>query len=127
MESPFREVVADVGGETLVLQGNGLENHDEGRLQATWNDARDSEYAELIGVAEKYLAEIDHEFEIEKFTLAELEEEEAEFEKLERWHQRITERDLHGAEGAGAAADAIQRATDALARYTEAVYQRTQP
>ena len=70
MESPFREVVADVGGETLVLQGNGLENHDEGRLQATWNDARDSEYAELIGVAEKYLAEIDHEFEIEKFTLA---------------------------------------------------------
>jgi hypothetical protein len=123
----FREVVAEVGGETLVLQGDGLEDHDADRLRATWNEARNAEYAELARVAEKYLAEIAHEFEIEKFTLAELEEEEAELEKLERWHGRITERDLHRAEGAAVAVDAMQRASEALARYTEAVYQRTQP
>jgi ChrB-like protein len=123
----FREVVADVGGETLVLRGDGLEDQDGGRLRATWNDARDAEYAELVGVAEKYLAEIEHEFQIAKFTLAELEEEEAELDKLERWHQRITARDHYGAAGAAAAAGVMQRAVEALARYTEAVYQRTQP
>ena len=123
----FRDVVAGVGGETLVLQGDGLDPNDAQRLRLTWNEARNAEYAELIGVAEKYLAEIDHEFEIEKFTLAELEEEEAELDKLQRWHQRIAGRDLHGADGARGAAEAIQRATDALARYADAVYQRTQP
>ena len=123
----FRGVVSDVGGETLVVQGDGLDQRDAGRLRDQWNAARDAEYAELVGVAEKYLTEIDHEFEIEKFTLAELEEEEAEFDKLERWHQRITDRDLHGADGAPAAADVMQRASKALARYSEAVYERTEP
>ena len=58
----------------------------------------------------KFLTEIEHEFAIEKFTLAELEEEEAELDKLQRWHERIDARDIHGAPGAADAKAALARA-----------------
>ncbi len=45
---------------------------DGSQLAESWNAARDAEYAELVGVCERFLAEIEHEFEIEKFTTAEL-------------------------------------------------------
>ena len=75
----------------------------------------------------KFLAEIDHEFEIEKFTLAELDDEEAELDKLQRWHERIQRLDIYGASGAAAAAQALRDAHAALARYSTAVFEHTQP
>jgi hypothetical protein len=123
----FRSLVAEVGGETLVIQGQPLASGDGAQLAESWNAARNAEYAELAAVCEKFLAEIDHEFAIEKFTFAELEEEEAELEKLQRWHARISGRDVNGASGAPGAQTALNRAIDALARYSEAVYERTQP
>jgi hypothetical protein len=122
----FRSVVHDVGGETLVLSGDAPAGDDE-RLIAQWNDARSAEYAELVRVAERFLAEIDHEFEIEKFTLAELEEEESELEKLQRWHARIKQRDIHGAPRGPDADAVLARAVEAFERYTAAVFERTQP
>jgi hypothetical protein len=123
----FRVVVDGVGGETLVLQGEPLLGTDGARLTDAWNEARDAEYRELIAVCAKFLAEIEHEFEIEKFTLAELEEEESEFEKLQRWHARITARDACGAPRATEAAEALERASEAFKRYSAAVFDRTQP
>lgn len=111
----------------MVIEGAPLEGSDAERLVESWNAARDAEYAELGGVCAKFLTEIHHEFEIEKFTLAELEEEEAELDKLQRWHARIAERDIHGAAGATEAGEALERASAELARYSEAVFQRTQP
>jgi hypothetical protein len=66
-------------------------------------------------------------FEIEKFTLAELDEEEAELDKLQRWHDRIRLLDIHGAAGASAAGQALREAEAALARYSTAVFERTHP
>src|SRR3954468_233178 len=71
-------------------------------------------------------AEIDHEFEIEKFTLAELDEEEAELEKLQRWHERIRRLDIHEAPNGPAAVSALRKAEAALARYSAEVFERTQ-
>ncbi|MDP9294681.1 MAG: hypothetical protein M3O90_09725 [Actinomycetota bacterium] len=73
-----------------------------------------------------FLTEIEHEFAIEKFTLAELEEKEAELDKLQRWHERIEARDIHGAPGAEQAEEALARAQEALDRYSSAVFERTQ-
>ena len=122
----FRRVVDDVGGETLLLTGDAADG-DEQRLVERWNAARSEEYGELVGVAERYLAEIDHEFEIEKFTLAELEEEESELEKLRAWHSRIAARDVHEAPRGPEASQALDQATDAFERYSAAVFERTQP
>jgi hypothetical protein len=123
----FRSLVTEVGGDTLVMQGEPLAAADGSQLAESWNTARDAEYAELVGVCEKFLAEIEHEFEIEKFTTAELEEEEAELEKLQRWHERIKARDVHGASEAQGAQQAVKSAAAALDRYSEAVFERTQP
>jgi hypothetical protein len=123
----FRALVEEVGGEALTLRGEGLVDGDGERLIEAWNEARDAEYGELVGKCESFLEEIEHEFAIEKFTLAELEEEEAEVEKLERWHARIEARDVHDAERGADARGARERAQAALARYADAVYERTQP
>jgi septal ring factor EnvC (AmiA/AmiB activator) len=123
----LREVLAEVGGQVTALRAEPAAGGDDGRLLEAWNAARDAEHRELAGECAKFLAEIDHEFEIEKFTLAELDEEEAELEKLQRWHERTQARDLHGAPGAEAAGRALRQAEEALARYSAAVFERTQP
>ena len=122
----LRDVIDDVGGQVIALRSEPFAGGDDVRLVEAWNEARNAEYRELTGECVKFLAEIDHEFEIEKFTLAELDEEEAELEKLQRWHERIRRLDVHGAAG-GPAAVAIRNAERALARYSEAVFERTKP
>jgi DNA-binding transcriptional regulator PaaX len=123
----LRDVIAEVGGQLTALRSVPLADGDAVRLVEAWNAARDEEYRELAGECAKFLSEIDHEFEIEKFTLAELEEEEAEHDKLERWHDRIHARDVHGAASADAAGRALHEAGEALERYSSAVFERTQP
>src|SRR3954454_7996525 len=103
----LREVLAEVGGHVTALRTQAMNGGDDDRLLEAWNAAREAEYRELAGQCAKFLAEIDHEFEIEKFTHAELDEEEAEFEKLRSWHARIQRLDLHDAPGAEAAARAV--------------------
>src|SRR4051794_1209462 len=120
-------LIADVGGQVTVLRTQPGPGRGDGRLVEAWNEARDAEYRELAGECAKFLAEIDHEFEIEKFTLAELDEEEAELQKLQQWHERIRSRDLHEASGGKEAAGALGQAVDALGRFSDAVFERTQP
>jgi Protein ChrB, N-terminal len=122
----LREVLAEVGGHVTVLRARALADGDDARLAEVWNEAREDEYRELAAECAKFLVEIDKEFDKEKFTLAELDEEEAELDKLQRWHGRITKRDVHGAPGGPAAASALREAEVALARYAEAVFERTQ-
>jgi hypothetical protein len=122
----FRVLVAESGGATLALRAEPLGDLDAQQLRTSWNEARTDEYAELRAECAKFLAEIEHEFEIEKFTLAELEEEEAELDKLTRWHDRIAVRDIHDAPGGEEARQALAGAKAALDRYTAAVFERTQ-
>ena len=120
-----RAVVADVGGSAIAVSAEPLEPDDGERLLSAWNEARAAEYAELAAESEKLVAEIDKEFAKEKFTLAELDEEEAELDKLQSWHERIRERDVHGCDAAAPAEAALERAAEALRRYTAAVFERT--
>lgn len=123
----LRRVLSEVGGQVTSLRAEPLASGDDGRLLEAWNEARDDEYRELAGECAKFLAEIDHEFEIEKFTLAELDEEEAELDKLQRWHDRIRRLDVHNAPGRSAAVSALREAEAALVRYSTAVFEHTQP
>jgi hypothetical protein len=121
----IRAVVDEVGGSVVALRAEPLDAADDARLRAAWNEARAEEYGELISECGKLVDEIDEEFEKQKFTLAELDEEEAELDKLKRWHQRITARDMCGCDRAGDAEAAMEQASEALARYTTAVFDRT--
>ena len=122
----FRALVAEQGGETLALRGEPHHTADRERLAALWEEARNAELRELVSECGKFLTEIEHEFAIEKFTLAELEEEEAELDKLQRWRRRIADRDVLGAAVASEADAALQAAAEALERYSGAVFERSQ-
>jgi hypothetical protein len=122
----IRAAVTEVGGTAVAFRAEPVDLTDDGRLQAQWNDARADEYAELISECEKLVAEIDKEFAKQKFTLAELDEEEAELDKLKRWYERIRERDVCHCDRAGDAETAVDQAAAALARYTTAVFERTE-
>jgi vacuolar-type H+-ATPase subunit I/STV1 len=122
----IRAAVDEVGGSTVAVRAEPLGAGDEARLRSAWNEARSDEYGELISECEKLVAEIDKEFDKQKFTLAELDEEEAELDKLKRWHARIQGRDVCECDQAGAAEDALRRASEALDRYTTSVFDRTQ-
>jgi Protein ChrB, N-terminal len=117
--------VGAVGGSAIAMRADPLDQNDDARLTDAWNEAREEEFAELASECEKLVAEIDKEFAKEKFTLAELDEEEAELEKLKSWHDRIRVRDVHGSDGAEEAEAALGRAVEAVARYTAAVFDRT--
>jgi hypothetical protein len=123
----LRTAVSELGGHTLVLRGEPLAEPDRERLEQAWEEARSAEYGELISECEKYLVEIEHEFEIEKFTLAELDEEEAELEKLQRWRERIRARDVFASPAAADADAVLERAAEAFARYSQAVFEHTRP
>jgi hypothetical protein len=121
----IRAAVTEVGGTALAVIAEPVDDADEQRLRSAWNEARADEYGELINECEKLVAEIEDEFGKQKFTLAELDEEEAELDKLGRWRERIAERDVCGSERAEEARLAFERAADAVARYTDAVFART--
>jgi hypothetical protein len=121
----IRAVVGDMGGTALALRAGPLDGVDGEQLVAAWNEARAAEYSELGSECAKLVAEIDKEFAKQKFTLAELDEEEAELDKLKRWHERIRARDVHGSKRAGEAEAALETAGEAVARYTAAVFDRT--
>ena len=121
----IQAAIREVGGSVIALRAEPLDSKDAAGLEAAWNDARAAEYTELAAECEKLVAEIDKEFAKEKFTLAELDEEEAELEKLRSWHERVRARDVLGAQGGPEAQAALAGATQAVSRFTEAVFDRT--
>jgi len=84
-----------------------------------YNAARDAEYEELIERAEALVQELEREGARDKFTFAEVEENEADLAKLQRWARRVRWRDLFGAarrEAAEAAVRAAQERLDSFVR-----------
>jgi len=91
----------------------------EERLKVQYNAARDAEYEELIERAEALVQELAREGARDKFTFAEVEENEADLAKLQRWARRVRWRDLFGAarrEAADAAVRAAQERLDSFVR-----------
>jgi hypothetical protein len=113
-------------GEALVAAGGSYELYEverfapetEARLAERYNHARDAEYAEVVERAEALLAELELEGARDKFTFAEVEENEDGLVKLRRWLRRIQRRDVFGSAAGGAAFAAIAAAEQRLERFT---------
>jgi hypothetical protein len=101
-EQALRQVAAKVrefGGEAMLSVLGPAEPGWEERLVATLNRARDEEYEELLDTTERLEEEIARESRKNKFTFAALEEIEDEYDRLERWLERVRARDPFGAPG----------------------------
>lgn len=117
------ELAARGQGQLVVLQATGRAEQDAAWLEAEFTTQRQDEWTEFVADCGKFDAEIDKEFTQQKFTVAELEEEEQTLERLRRWHRDLAARDVFGAPLAGEAHLRLKQCGERLAEFTDAVFQ----
>jgi hypothetical protein len=110
-------------GEVVLLDAAGRDEANTARLEGLFTAARQAEWAEFVAECGKYEAELDKEIRIQKFTLAELDEEEQSLDRLRRWYREIKVRDLFGAPAAVEAEQRLKHCAERLEDYADRVYQ----
>jgi hypothetical protein len=115
------ERIRGFGGEVSLLETTSPAMEWEQTLVQRFNAARDTEYAELIENVERFENEIDRERRNQRFGFAQLEDIEAEWERLERWCVRISARDFFNAPSRIVAEEALARGRMALEAFTTEV------
>jgi len=118
------EEIEGHNGEALLMDSTFFDEKHEEKIIIALNLVRDEEYKEFIGECGKYLKEIEKEIRIEKFTFAELEEEEEEWNKLVSWHGKIAVRDAFQAPAGKEAMEMLIQIQQAFERYSEMVYEK---
>jgi hypothetical protein len=92
-------------------------------LEALYSAERDEEWAEFAAECDKAIAELASEVAKEKFTLAELDEEEHNVDRLRRWYRELRTKDLFGAPLAATGEARLKDTAEALDDFAERVYQ----
>jgi hypothetical protein len=115
-------LVGPAEGSLLVLAATGHADSDGARLDQLYAEAREAEWAEFVADCGKYLAELDKEERLGKFTLAELEEEEQSLDRLRRWYRELRGRDVLGVLATVDAPGDLKRCEERFDGYAEQVY-----
>lgn len=115
--------VRKMGGESVILEAAALDQAQEEKVIARFKQDRDDEYCEFIGRCERFEEEIAKEFSIEKFTYAELEEEDADLKKLQSWLERIRKLDFYGGDLAEQASEKLRACEVLLETYAQRVFE----
>jgi hypothetical protein len=110
------------GGEIVVLDARGRDANQAARLEALFTAGREAEWVEFVTECKKYETELDKEIADQKFTLAELDEEEQSLERLRRWYRELKLRDLFGAPSAASAEEHLRQSQTRLEDFAERVY-----
>jgi hypothetical protein len=118
------EKVREFGGEAMLSVLGPAEPGWEERLVARLNRARDEEYEELLDTTERLEEEIARESRKDKFTFAALEEIEDEYDRLERWLERVRARDPFSAPGGQNTDARLAQARAKLEAFAEQVQRR---
>ena len=108
------------GGQSFTVTA--LDQSVEDDLVERFRIQRDEEYTELIERCEDLLSELKKETQNQKFTFAELEENEDDLQKLKNWMARIKARDYVGGERADEAARQVEACQVALENFANQVY-----
>jgi hypothetical protein len=114
--------IQEFDGEASLLETTSPSQAWEADIVGHFNAARDAEYAEVVENVERFEDEIARESQRGKYTFAELEDSEADWEKIERWSARIDARDFFTAPGRLGAVTAMERGRARLEQFAAAVY-----
>lgn len=117
---------AEMGGETVLLVTTSLDKAQEDKVIARFKADRDDQYREFIGKCEGFEAEIAREIAKEKFTYAELEEEDNDLKKLQSWVEKIKSLDFYDAPLAATASERLTACEELLADYARRVFHANQ-
>lgn len=114
--------VTEMGGESLLLETVALDRGQEEKVIARFRADRDEQYREFLGRCADFENEIAKEIAINKFTYAELEEEDADLKKLQGWLEKIRKLDFYGATLAEEAAARLRACEALLDSYAQRVF-----
>lgn len=115
------EIVQNMSGSAQLLTSTAVAG--EADLVGEFNAARNDEYEEILDKCQDFCTEIENETNRAHFTYGELEENDEDLTKLLRWYEKVKERDVLGASGSQAVADALERCRKALQEYAARVYE----
>lgn len=109
------------GGTALLFTA---ETRSHAEIIERFRHDRDQDYAEFCERCDDFLSEIAKETGQQKFTYAELEENEVDLQKLEGWLGKIQARDFFGGHRLEGATEALARCRNVLQAFAHAVYER---
>lgn len=112
----------EANGQIFLVQGINQSIHED--ITARFKAERDQEYAEFLEQCEEFIAELEKESLHQKFTFAELEENEQNLQRLRKWLAKIQKRDFFKTEKSQEAMTAFQNCHQRLQGYTRQVYAR---
>ncbi|MFY7066211.1 Chromate resistance protein ChrB [Nocardiopsis changdeensis] len=116
------ELAAEGGGRVAVFDVEPRDAAAREFIVDAFTAARVDEWGEYATDCGRFLEEIAKEIAKEKFTFAELEEEEQSLERLRRWFRDLKKRDVLALPQARDAAECLRACSDALDDYAERVY-----
>jgi len=92
------------------------------RIEAVFTGEREAEWVEFVDECAKFDSEIAREICKKKFTLAELDEEEQNLDRLKRWYRELRARDLFGARSAPIAQTRLKESEERLEDFAQRVF-----
>jgi hypothetical protein len=117
------ELISKAGGQVLEFDSRPRDEHDEQAVMAEFNAARAAEWTEFSAECGHFHAEIDKERRKAKFTLAELDEEEQNLDRLRRWFRELRARDIFAVPEGAHADEQLKACAQLLDGYADEVYQ----
>ncbi len=111
------------GGSFAVIDASPRDEASAALIRDAFKAARLDEWAEFLADCGKFEQEIAKEIRKQKFTFAELEEEEQSLDRLRRWYRDLKKRDVLELPEAKTAHDRLRTCTTILEDYAEQVYQ----
>jgi len=92
-------------------------------LEELFTAEREAEWAEFLSECNKADTELRSEIDKEKFTLAELDEEEQNVDRLRRWYRELRAKDLFGAPSAARGELRLKECAELLEEFAERVFE----
>lgn len=115
--------ISEMGGDCVILETVALDRAQESKVISRFKADRDDQYREFIRRCDDYEAEIAKERANNKFTYAELEEEDTDLKKLQAWLEKIRKLDFYGADLASEAAERLRICEELLDSYARQVFE----
>jgi hypothetical protein len=109
----------EASGQIFMARGLNQEIHAD--ILSRFETNRDQEYKEFLEQCEKFLAELEKESDLQKFSFAELDENEQNLQRLRKWFAKIQKRDFFKAKKSQEAATVYQNCRKHLQTYTHQV------